>query len=150
MTANFERNLTLEIKSDLVNVRLVCLSVRSICQHFSLEETLAYQMELCVDEALNNIIEHGLALEPDHKIRVHLSFTADRLMIQITYGPSKPWPDAMMSLEEPPPNARDFPERGFGNYLLTKIMDHITINSTKEITKLHLVKNIPGLCTEKE
>ncbi len=146
MTGKFDQNLTLEIKSDLINVRLVCVSVRSVCLHFSLEETLAYQMELCVDEALNNIIEHGLSLEPHHKIRIHLSFTADRLMIQITYGPSKPWPDAMMTLEEPPPDVNDFPERGFGNYLLNRIMDKISITSDDEITRLHFVKNIPGLC----
>ena len=72
--------ITFIIDSRLENVSLLGVAVRGICSHLSFGELDTYYMELCVVEAVNNIIKHAYSLEPGHTVEVEI-FPADDSMI---------------------------------------------------------------------
>lgn len=58
------------IDSDVSDVFLIGLSVNRICLEIPVSEIEAYQIEVCVVEAVNNTIKHAYGNEKGHEVEV--------------------------------------------------------------------------------
>jgi serine/threonine-protein kinase RsbW len=74
--------MQLSIPSELAQVRYLGLSVRALLADLSYPEEQAASIELCLIEAVNNVIEHAYRGEPRHLVEV--SVCADAEAIELT------------------------------------------------------------------
>lgn len=126
--------------------------VSSVARHLGFPEEQVAQIEICVDEACANAMEHAYAKSfeveghdrESHVLVVELIFNGgDELTVRVTdHGcGTAPGIDAkMQSLEEYLDSARDR-YRGLGFHLMRKFMDRVNVRSqpgrgtTVEMTK---------------
>lgn len=99
--------------------------IRNVCDIAGLDDTQTYQVELSVDEACSNIIEHAYSHSPEGaKIECECTITEKVLRIQLhdhgqTFNPlCIPTPDVSASLEE---RAKG----GLGIFLMRHYMDEV-------------------------
>ena len=99
-----------------------------------------FAIELAMGEALSNIMRHAYDGEPGHKI--HLSLTIDETKLSLTIIDSGRKFDPAI---HPPPKLDVPKEGGYGIYLIKKVMDEVTYDtSAPKGTQLDLVKYRSG------
>lgn len=113
--------------------------VRAIAQRAGFDKFAVYSIEMAVDEACSNIIEHAYGGEGEGEIRCTCQVTDKALSITLcdqgkSFDPS----------QIPPPNlSSDLDERkanGLGMYFIHKWMDEVTYNSASGENILKMVK----------
>jgi serine/threonine-protein kinase RsbW len=67
---------TLELQSRISDLARVPAWIECLASQHSIPESTKYAMNLCLEEALANIVVHGYAAQPDFPIAIH--FTAPR------------------------------------------------------------------------
>lgn len=91
----------------------------------------AYEVELAVDEACCNIIDHAYGGESDNKLQCSIETTEDKVTISLrdhgkSFDPTKvSQPQLNVPLEK-------LKTRGVGLYLINKLMDKVHYESSKE------------------
>lgn len=94
-----------------------------------------YTIQLAADEASSNIIEHAYAGVKDGKIEIEINISGKELKIMMR-DRGKPFDPASV----PEPNVKaDLSERkigGLGMYLMRKLMDEVTYESSPEAGNL--------------
>ncbi len=129
------------IESELGQVPLAGVSIRALCEHFRLPRDLAYQIELCVVEILNNVIEYGYGMQKGNPIEVRCRFEQSSVRIAVV-DQARP----MESFEIPqvdynPHDVENLPERGFGLFLVHEIMDEVTYETQRKNNRVVMVKS---------
>ena len=74
----------LTIDSTLSNLFVISALIRSVCDHLKLDAAQAYSLELCSIEAVTNAIRHAYRGLPGHDVTLDVSFTRERLDLQVT------------------------------------------------------------------
>lgn len=100
-----------------------------------------YSIQLAADEASSNIIEHAYAGIKNGVLEIECSAIEGGLLI-VLKDQGKPFDPA--SVPEPNVNA-DLSERkigGLGMYLMRKLMDEVTYESSEEENKLTMIKRV--------
>lgn len=129
------------IESDMQQVPLAGVSIRALCEHFHLARDLAYQIELCVVEILNNVIEYGYGLQKGHPIEIRCQFQDSRLRIAVVDHARPMESFDIPKLEFDPDDVESLPERGFGLYLVNEIMDEVYYESESKGNRFVMVKS---------
>lgn len=75
--------ITLQIDSQVDHVFLIGLAINRICRAIPFDEVSAYEMELCIVEAVNNVIEHAYDNQPGHPVYIVVTVEADRICFEI-------------------------------------------------------------------
>ena len=108
----------------LQNLEEICDFVTHYAIEAGLNESEVYAVQLAVDEASTNIIEHGYGRECPERIDITCEILEDGLKVVI-YDDAAPFnpetvpdPDTDVSLEELKP-------RGLGVFLMRKMMDEV-------------------------
>ncbi len=116
--------LELLVTSRMDNLGIICDFCESIANQFGLSEDDAFAVQLAVDEACTNIIEHAYEERPDGTIRITCKQVGDQVVIRIQDS-GKSFdrkqvapPDLTAPLEERR-------ENGLGLYLMEKVMDDV-------------------------
>lgn len=125
------------------NLHKIADFVRREARSAGLDEDAVYQVELAVDEACTNIIEHAYGGEGHGSIECQI-FTQNRaLVIELrdqgrTFNPN--------AVSEPNFNLpiEQVQERGVGLFLIRKLMDGVNFQFGPRGNILTLIKNIPG------
>lgn len=108
----------------MANLSIICDFCTTIARRFGLSEDDAFAVQLAVDEACTNIIEHAYEGRTDGAIRITCCQSGDELVIRIQdsgkpFDPrSVPAPDLDAPLEQRR-------ESGLGLYLMEKVMDRV-------------------------
>jgi serine/threonine-protein kinase RsbW len=93
----------------------------------------AFQIELCVVEAVTNSIKHAYRLEAGHQVEITLSIVSDKFIFDIcdTGIPmdSKLLEEKSPSLSFDADNLESISEKGRGLAIIKKIMDTVTYTS---------------------
>ena len=117
----------------------ISLFVKRAAEKAGLDDNQAYAVELAVDEACSNIIEHSYGAEDVGEIRCMCVVQDDRLVVVIK-DTGKPFnPDAVpdvntqLALEDRNPG-------GAGIFLMRKVMDSVQYEFTKKENILTMVK----------
>ncbi len=101
---------------------------------------LVYDVQLSINEAVVNAIQHAYAGRSDGWVAVDFSLYADRLEISIIdWGQGFDWQ------ELPVPDLSQPLEHGYGLYLVCRVMDEVIYHADPiQGNCLHLIKRLPG------
>jgi serine/threonine-protein kinase RsbW len=145
----------LTIDSNLADVFLVGLLINSACRFVALDETEAYQMELCVVEAVNNAIRHAYDEQAGHEVAVSLAIFPGRLEFSVADRGSPISEDVLAVLRREAsamdcdPFALDqFPKGGLGLEIMREVMDQVDYESGGGVNCLRMTKRIPVAALE--
>jgi len=124
----------------LQNLEKICDYVTECAKQANLNESEIYAVQLAVDEASTNIMEHGYGQECPNRIDITCEVLDNGLKVVIfddaePFDPGTvPEPDLNVSLEEVKP-------RGLGIFLMRKMMDDIKYASDpKQGNTLTMIK----------
>lgn len=108
----------------LNNLEKICDYITQYANEAGLNETEVYAVQLAVDEAATNIIEHGYGEECPSRIDVTCEILEDGLKVVI-YDDADPFDPA--SVPEPEINVtlEDIKPRGLGIFFMRKMMDEV-------------------------
>ena len=117
--------------------------VRELCSQTGLGELKTSKIEVAVDEAVTNIIEHGYS-EESRKPSIHLQFSLGRRRIMIDIiDKGKSFDFAGYSPPTFPDHWHKGHTRGVGLYLIQECMDEVHYDQlTNQRNRLRLVKLI--------
>jgi serine/threonine-protein kinase RsbW len=123
---------TKRFSCSLKNLETICDYVTHFANEAGLNESEVYAVQLAVDEASTNIMEHGYGRECPNRIDVSCEILEDGLKVVI-YDDAEPFnPDAVpdpeinVSLEEIKP-------RGLGIFFMRKMMDEVHYESSENM-----------------
>jgi serine/threonine-protein kinase RsbW len=122
---------TKRFSCSLNNLEDICDYITHCADKAGLNESETYAVQLAVDEATTNIIEHGYGEECANRIDIACEVIEDGLKIVIyddaePFNPiSVPDPEINVSLDEIKP-------RGLGIYLMRRMMDEIHYQSSPD------------------
>lgn len=120
--------VTLSFPANRKYLGLVGNLMREIQRHVpNLPDAAGYNVQLAVDEAVVNVISHAYRNDPQGRVELTIEIHRSKLVIQIrdwgeSYDPNK--------IQEP-----DFgqpQERGYGLYLIRKLMDQVSYVASAE------------------
>jgi serine/threonine-protein kinase RsbW len=125
----------------LNNLEKICDYVSHYANQAGLSEAEVYAVQLAVDEASTNIIEHGYGMECPSRIDITCDILEDGLKVVIyddaePFDPSSvPEPEINVSLDEIKP-------RGLGIYFMRKMMDEVKYEtSSNQGNTLTMIKH---------
>lgn len=115
----------------LSNLESICDFVTKCAKEAGLDESEVYAVQLAVDEASTNIIEHGYGEECPSRIDITCEKIDNGIKVVIyddaaPFDPTSiPDPEINVSLEKIKP-------RGLGIYLMRKMMDEVSYVTTPD------------------
>lgn len=116
------------VSSDLVNLAHIAAFVSDMAARAGFDETQIYDIQMAVDEACTNTIEHAYGGRPDGEVRVCCHIASDDLVVSIydhgtPFDPSAvPAPDLSAPLEERAIG-------GLGIFFMQQLMDEVRFSS---------------------
>ncbi|MCG8607806.1 ATP-binding protein [bacterium] len=134
------KSIKLTIKSRLENVSLVGQTVNKICSVLLFTENAAYQTELCVVEACNNVIEHAYLGDPDKDLDVIVRLYPDKITFDICDS-GNPMPSSYCrEMDFDPTDRSKLPEGGMGLFFIHEIMNQVEYRTQGVHNVLSLTK----------
>jgi serine/threonine-protein kinase RsbW len=126
----------------LENVSLIGAAVRGICSSLS-NNAQAYQFELCVVEACNNIVEHAFQYDETQQFTVQVTVEEHTIVLEVRYQ-GKEFAPAFVSPELmfDPLDCDTFPEGGMGLILIHQFMDKVEYNYEHGINRMVMTKEL--------
>jgi serine/threonine-protein kinase RsbW len=144
--------LVLVIDSDLDEMTLVALAVNRICLHVGLDEAHASQVELCVVEAVTNVIRHAYHGRRGQKVSIAISTSTKQIHIEVsdngTCIPAHLVEKLIRGTRVVEAEACDrasLAESGRGLQIIHDLMDEVAYTSENGLNRLQLTKCIPAL-----
>jgi len=111
------------ILSDYENVAGLCEDVRAFCNEVDIISSICDGVEICLTEAVNNIIKHGYNGEPNNVITVKVSRNENILEINILDKGNSRENLEKPTLDFDPTDINNLPESGMGLFIIDNIMD---------------------------
>jgi len=115
----FERNFD----SKFENVTKMCKLSSDFLSTFSVPDVTCKEIELCLAEALNNVIRHSYKKDKDKPIWLSLCLINNKLEIKITDKGEARTNFEKPILEFDPEDIDSLPEGGMGLFIIDQIMD---------------------------
>lgn len=117
------------IRSEYENVNLINKSIRVFLQKESIQEHLCNAVEICLTEALNNVIKHAYHGDQTKSIEIAIKKESDILEIQIIDEGSSRTRLEIPELNFDPDDIENLPEGGMGLYIIKQLMDELSYYS---------------------
>ncbi|RAP26591.1 hypothetical protein DID74_01885 [Candidatus Marinamargulisbacteria bacterium SCGC AG-333-B06] len=129
---------TIKTDSSISNIKTIRKEIELLCNSININHKTKLDIQLAVNEAQANIIEHAYLGNPNNHIHFNFLMFQDKLEIIIT---DKGIPLQSNSIEKKISNNLEKLEgSGLGLFLIYTLMDEIEFTSTKIENKLKLVK----------
>lgn len=141
------RQIRLIIDSDLENVSLIGTAVRNLCSLIPLSDIESDQVELCLVEAVNNIIEHAYERQKGHKVETIVTLDQDRITLEV-FDTGKPMDTSLLEnidfsfLEADMDDLDNIPEEGRGLPIMKAVMDAISYETENGKNCLTMTKKV--------
>lgn len=127
-------SVTLHVPCRYTYLRIIRQSVMDLCARAGLSEFKAAQMEMAVDEACANIIEHSYggetdaANEPQHPgLRINLMLATDRIIVELLdHGRGFEFDTQNDAHFDPEEYMQSTNQRGLGLYIIRRFVDNVT------------------------
>jgi serine/threonine-protein kinase RsbW len=122
---------TLKFSGSLENLEKICIFVTCCAKEAGLDDRQVYAVQLAVDEAATNIIEHGFQEAGQGEVEITCEAQGDGLRVVLhdhapPFDPDIiPEPMTDVPLDELKP-------RGLGIYLMRKMMDEVNFSFDPE------------------
>ncbi len=130
------------ISSEYKNVSSACFITKTFCEdHFVADNTIK-EIELCLAEALNNIIKHSYKGDNKQLIDIDLQFSGNKFSFSLTdYGLPRTNVDKP-KLEFDPNDIDSLPEGGMGLFIIEQLMDENNYKSENGKNTFEVIKYI--------
>jgi anti-sigma regulatory factor (Ser/Thr protein kinase) len=139
--------IRLVVESELPNVALMAMAVNRICSFYGMDETAAYQLEVCASEAATNAIVHAYGGLPGHEVTLAVSIENGSVILACAdTGKS-------MGLEQiervtlgriaGEPVRNELREGGRGLEIIHEVMDEIQYTREGSSNCLKMTKRLP-------
>ena len=122
---------TKRFSCSLNNLETICDYVTHCAEKAGLNEAEIYAVQLAVDEASTNIIEHGYRQECPERIDITCEILEDGLKI-IIYDDAEPFNPETVPAPEMNVSLEDLKPRGLGIYLMRQMMDEVRYEPTRD------------------
>lgn len=130
--------------SALEHSALIGLAVRGICSQTVPDEGDAYLLELCVVEAVSNVVRHAYGSRAGHRVEVEVEALVGKLVFRVRDLGLAMDPAV---LDAPPLRApgslEEVPEGGMGLHIIRDTMDEVAYVSDNGRNELTMVKLLP-------
>lgn len=134
------KTIRLIIDSNLENVFLIGLSIQGLCSYAPFNEVEAYQVQLAVVEAINNVIKHAYEEQSHHTVELSVSLYWNRMIFVILDRGKKFSGFPRKELKFDSQDLQSLPEGGMGLFIIQNVMDEITYESDQGINILKMIK----------
>ena len=130
------------INSEYKNVNSVCFITKTFCEDHLISDGNIREIELCLAEALNNIIKHAYKGSENNTIEISMEIRNKQFkVILIDYGIersnlNKP------TLEFDPNDIESLPEGGMGLFIIEQLMNETNYLRDGNKNIFTMVKNI--------
>lgn len=128
---------TIKIPSELKELRKVSSKILDDISSYKVEETLLFDIRLCVDEAVRNAMVHGNRCEQNLSVTVNYWVEDSRLVIEVE-DEGKGFDHK--NLPDPTSEENIMRNSGRGVYLIRRLMDEVAYNETGN--KIRMAKRI--------
>ena len=137
------QTFTFTFESRMDQVVKVTSAVKDLCAATSLDKVELYKLELCLTEALNNVIIHAYHNQPGKKIEVNIHLTPEAILFQVLDTGSTP-SDFLkhVTLDFNPDDIKSIPENGMGMFIMQEFMDQISYEKKDGKNIISLRKNL--------
>ena len=125
------------ISSDYDQVLEVGKLIRSYLVKEKFEDHICNAVEICLTEALNNVIKHGYHNDSNHGIDINIRKNTKFLEIEIIDNGESRTQLTTPTLDYDPNDIENLPESGMGLYIIHQLMDevnYITLNGKNYFT----------------
>lgn len=129
--------IKLVFDSRVENIPLIGGAVRGIAGSLSLDETGCYHLELCVVEAVTNVMKHAYHGQAGHCVEVEILRYRDRITFKIHDTGACMHPAKAALPEFDPEDLKTVPEHGMGRFIMEALMDEVrydTVNGRNTLT----------------
>lgn len=115
--------------------------IEVLASEWELDEALAMNLNLVLEEAVSNIIFYGFSDEDLHKITISVTRDSGSLTLRIVDDgiPFDPTSRTMLDISGP---AEERPIGGLGILLISRLMDQVSYARVNNQNVLTLIKNI--------
>ena len=122
---------TKRFSCSLHNLEKIGDYISDFASHSGLNAVEAYAVQLAVDEAATNIIEHGYGGECPNRIDVTCEILPDGLKVVI-YDDAAPFDPSVVPDPQINVALDELKMRGLGIFLMRKMMDEVTFESSPD------------------
>ena len=125
------------IPSSYDEVEIANRQIREYLHSESVEEHLQNAVEMCLMEALNNVIKHAYRGEQNHFIDVNVCIDSQLMEIQIIDEGVPRESLVIKELDFDPNDIENLPEGGMGLFIIKQLMDELdyyTLNGKNYFT----------------
>lgn len=140
MTANGQENSAdrLDLRSRMFELQKLPLWIERLASRHSIPAPTQFAMNLCLEEAISNIIWHGYSGQPDHPIGVRFTSPRADYFVFVVEDGAPPF-DPVASPELPPLSSLDDgPIGGQGIRLLRRFADALEYQATPTGNRLSI------------
>ncbi len=130
------------IQSKYEAVGELCAQVSSFCDEITGNKELCREIEICLVEALNNIIRHAYKEDFSQKIWISIELDQKSVRIEMKDTGSSRKEFRKPKLEFDPDDIDNLPEGGMGLYIIDQLMDEITYRTEDQVNVFTLKKYI--------
>lgn len=139
----YDRSIRLIIESKIDEITLLANATRAICQTVVKDETLLYDLVLCLVEAVTNVIKHTYHMKPGNFIDVKVNVNDHEIQFEIS--------DTGEKAELPPPpenliyddkDITTLSESGMGLFLIHHLMEEVVLARHEEKNVLSMRKQL--------
>jgi serine/threonine-protein kinase RsbW len=140
--AHFEKSFTLQVPSSTENLALIREFVSAIGEQAGFDEKDVMRLQLAVDEACANVIEHAYDLEATHEVTIRALIDDDVIRFEVI-DRGKGFDPARIQEQDIDALIRDRRSGGLGLRLIRSIMDDVQYQIVPgEKNELRLVKKL--------
>jgi serine/threonine-protein kinase RsbW len=136
------RRIDLTIDSNPEKVPTIVNALNSICSLIPLSDAETYQIEVCVIEAVNNVIKHAYGNESGHEVDITLALYTNKIVLNICDFGRKIEQKDIPPLDFDPDSLKDFSESDMGLFIISSIMDEIEYTTSSGKNILTLTKHL--------
>jgi serine/threonine-protein kinase RsbW len=136
-----DTRIKISIESQLVNLPILRKAIRGLCSFVIQDEQVFQDIDLCLNEALSNVIYHAYRNEPGHEIEIIITLHPKEFVFQIIdLGLKNPQENVPSALNPDLNNLDSLQESGRGLFLIHQLMDEVVYKSEKDRNILLLRK----------
>lgn len=119
------KNFEINILSEYDNVAQVNDAVRDFLVNQGVETYVLNAFDICLTEALNNIIKHAYKEEKGRNITVHIVKDTKTIEVEIIDEGEPRTKFEIPNLEFDPQDINNLPESGMGLFIMNQLMDEL-------------------------
>lgn len=138
MTAGLE----VRLKNDLTEIPRLAGLIEAFGDRHGLPDAVVFNLNLCLDELITNIVSYGYDDDASHVIAVKLTFAGERLVVEVT-DDGRPFDP--LSEVAPPDLDSDLDQReagGLGVHFVRTLMDDVRYRRDGAFNRLTLSKRV--------